>query len=667
MFNYGDRVYYKRDQHEDWLGPAKVIFQDGKVVYVRHGFDWVKVSPNKLVKSGKEFDTSGDSIVMVSPDKQTTVTATTQNNDDSDDDTAETERTGEIGIPPVQDHTDQVETHVQNPAQGHIETQHKNSVDSTATKTTEPRRSLRQFNSQTGAKLYSNEDPVVESTYVTLVPDNLKKSQQCTTAKLEEIQKLQNFDAYEVVPDDGQERISTRWVLTMKNDKVKARLVARGFEEMSEVQSDSPTISKCGMRVCLMLGACSSWNIKSTDIKSAFLQSNEMQRAVYLRPPKEADDTGSLWRLKKCLYGLSDASRQFYLSINTELIDKLGCEKSEIDPSLFFRRDKAGNVCGILVSHIDDFLHCGTAGFQEHVVDKLTKRFIAGKQENKDFLYVGYQVIESDDGIKLNQTEYIQSIDTHQVPDARSARKTDSLSTTEKTMLRSMVGSLNWAVQGSRPDAAFEMIDLSTKFNNGTVGDLDRAYKTVRKIKEQEINILYPCLGKPENWKLVVFSDASFANLSDGVSSSMAYIIFMVGEDLRCCPLVWRACKISRVVRSTLAAETMALQEAVEEVICVRQMMKQLLPKYDFPVKCLVDNDSLVQHLYSTLNSTEEKSLRINIASLKQAISRKNIESVSWVETKEQLADCMTKRGANCAKLLTVLQSGRLPENIYDL
>ena len=141
----------------------------------------------------------------------------------------------------------------------------------------------------------------------------------------------------------------------------------------------------------------------------------------------------------------------------------------------------------------------------------------------------------------------------------------------------------------------------------------------------------------------------------------------MVGEDLRCCPLVWRACKISRVVRSTLAAETMALQEAVEEVICVRQMMKQLLPKYNFPVKCLVDNDSLVQHLYSTLNSIEEKSLRINIASLKQAISRKNIESVSWVETKEQLADCMTKRGANCAKLLTVLQSGRLPENIYDL
>jgi hypothetical protein len=228
-----------------------------------------------------------------------------------------------------------------------------------------------------------------------------------------------------------------------------------------------------------------------------------------------------------------------------------------------------------------------------------------------------------------------------------------------------MVGSLNWAVQGSRPDAAFEMIDLSTKFNNGTVGDLDRAYKVMKKVKEQNINILYPCLGKPENWKFAVFSDASFANLSDGVSSAMAYIIFMVGEDRRCCPLVWRACKISRVVRSTLAAETMALQEAVEEVTCVRQMIMQLMPKHNFPVICKVDNKSLVDSLYSSCNSTEEKSLRINIASLKQAISRKDIESVGWVEAKDQLADSMTKRGANSINLLAILQAGRMPD-IYD-
>ena len=55
VFNPGDKVYYKRDNQERWLGPAKVIFQDGKVVFVRHGAVWIKVSPNRLVKSGKEF------------------------------------------------------------------------------------------------------------------------------------------------------------------------------------------------------------------------------------------------------------------------------------------------------------------------------------------------------------------------------------------------------------------------------------------------------------------------------------------------------------------------------------------------------------------------------------------------------------------------------------
>ena len=64
-------------------------------------------------------------------------------------------------------------------------------------------------------------------------------------AKLEEIQKLKDFDSYEAVEDKGQTSISTMWVITTKGDgKKNARLVARGFEESVEVQSDSPTVSK---------------------------------------------------------------------------------------------------------------------------------------------------------------------------------------------------------------------------------------------------------------------------------------------------------------------------------------------------------------------------------------------------------------------------------------
>ena len=37
IFEKGDTVYYKREGKERWLGPATVVFQEGKVVFVRHG------------------------------------------------------------------------------------------------------------------------------------------------------------------------------------------------------------------------------------------------------------------------------------------------------------------------------------------------------------------------------------------------------------------------------------------------------------------------------------------------------------------------------------------------------------------------------------------------------------------------------------------------------
>ena len=54
-YDNGDIVWYKRDRDGKWKGPAKVIFQDGKVVWVRHGASAVRVSVNRIVKQGQEI------------------------------------------------------------------------------------------------------------------------------------------------------------------------------------------------------------------------------------------------------------------------------------------------------------------------------------------------------------------------------------------------------------------------------------------------------------------------------------------------------------------------------------------------------------------------------------------------------------------------------------
>ena len=73
---------------------------------------------------------------------------------------------------------------------------------------------------------------------------------------------------------------------------IKARLVTRGFEEenLNEIRKDSLICSKENHQ----------WQPSSSDVKTAFLQDNQIDRDLYLKPPKEAD-TGNLWKLKTAI------------------------------------------------------------------------------------------------------------------------------------------------------------------------------------------------------------------------------------------------------------------------------------------------------------------------------------------------------------------------------
>ena len=42
-------MYYKREGKEQWLEPAKVVFQDGKVIFVRHMGIFVRVGITKQI------------------------------------------------------------------------------------------------------------------------------------------------------------------------------------------------------------------------------------------------------------------------------------------------------------------------------------------------------------------------------------------------------------------------------------------------------------------------------------------------------------------------------------------------------------------------------------------------------------------------------------------
>ena len=105
--------------------------------------------------------------------------------------------------------------------------------------------------------------------------------------------------------------------------------------------------------------------------------------------------------------------------------------------------------------------------------------------------------------------------------------------------------------QGTCPDSAYEVVELSLKFDKAVVSDLIRANKNLLKLKQLKSFIRFPKLGPSKDWKIVVFSDASHANI-DSVSSVGGHIVLIAGCKKRSAPIAWSSSKMKRVIRSTL-------------------------------------------------------------------------------------------------------------------
>ena len=165
------------------------------------------------------------------------------------------------------------------------------------------------------------------------------KEQECQ-AKLSELDQWKVRKVYDGVDDRGQECISLRWVMKSKvignKPGVKAQLCARGFEEEQDYRTDSPTCLREGLRCALSLIASKKWPINSIDVKTAFLQGKNLERNAFVRPPKEAH-TNKFWKLNKCVYGLTDASRCWFLKVRDKRC-KLGARPSQLDQGLFTSR-----------------------------------------------------------------------------------------------------------------------------------------------------------------------------------------------------------------------------------------------------------------------------------------------------------------------------------------
>ena len=782
VYRNGDLVWYRKKDADRATGPGKVVFQDGKVIFVRHGATYVRLSANRIVRKGQEFaksEETDDTVVktrtaepvvrvnteeipvieadefidsdyrsngeefddgtpagvtsppnedIVEPNDDVPSNDSSILNEESSDTpnvssevdpvadivtprrgstrqgkrrrsrTPSTSRSSKMGggIKKRREDGTTEGTSSRNDAASVPEIQNKAKV--IYPRSTKEKIKLRKddwiefdergecisaavlgrekvtgrhynyFNVRGNDGIERNVDlervkyrkVEEEEVNMVMIPQGRHKDTDCIEAKKVELKKLEEFKSYSVVDDEGQYRISCTWVLWYKGEDVRARLVARGFEEIEEVAADSPTVDKCNLRLALAIIASHGWTPETSDVKSAFLQGRQLDRLVTIKPPKEADvPKGKLWQLRVALYGLNDASLQFFLKCK-EILLKLNCVQSLVDPAMFMKYGSREELIGVIVSHVDDFMHGGTPEFKTTVTNKLAEIFQMGKTEANKFKYVGYQIEQSDRGIKVDQNEFASEVPVINVKPGRAKDVDDELTDDEKSLLRKIAGKVGWLARGTRPDLVFAQIEMSTKFTNGKVKDLNQAAKVTRKIKDSESSLFISNLGSVENWSIEVSTDASLGNLNEGVSSTEAHLILIRDQEGNCAPIMWQANKIKRVVDSSLAAEALSLLAGLEEAIYLREIIEEIfkLKNKSVPVHAIVDNKGLTDALHSTTPVTNRR-FRRDIGAIKQMMSQKEVLTVQWCPGSEQLADPMTKRGAPAWELMELFQSGR--------
>ena len=121
---------------------------------------------------------------------------------------------------------------------------------------------------------------------------------------------------------------------------------------------------------------------------------------------------------------------------------------------------------------------------------------------------------------------------------------------------------------------------------------------------------------------------------------------------------------IRRMVKSTMAAETLVLVDAAEASCWLSNLISELLShnedvKIQLPIACFTDSWQLYDGLRAISPVLDER-LWVEIGILQEMIEKKEIVSINWITSDKQIANCLTKRGASPDLLLKVLSCGKI-------
>ncbi len=290
----------------------------------------------------------------------------------------------------------------------------------------------------------------------------------------------QTFDIVDAnsVPE-GRRVIKSKWVFKVKCDSNgnflsrKTRLVAKGFTEIPGVdyfEVFHPVGKGITLRLLCAKAACNNLKLYHLDIKGAFLHAT-LQEEIYMQLPQGSDfEEGGkpcTVKLRKSLYGLKQAGRDWFLAHTQALLD-MGFQQSRVDPCLFHHPTKQL----WLHMYVDDDLVAATCEEDFNwFVTEMGKHFEVGSATLAEH-YLGIRIQQQPGCVKMDQQASVEDlINRYGMGDAKPVStlctpgaRLSKLSEHEEVIgepYRSLVGALLYLSMHTRPDIAYAVSELA--------------------------------------------------------------------------------------------------------------------------------------------------------------------------------------------------------------
>ena len=499
------------------------------------------------------------------------------------------------------------------------------------------------------------------------VDDALKEVcwRKAMQTEMDSIQENQTWEL-SVLPANHK-AIGLKWVFKVKKDpdgnitKYKARLVAKGYAQREGVDFEevfAPVARMETVRLLIALAAQRSWGIHHMDVKSAFLNGDLIEEVYVQQPPGFVVEEGSgkVLRLKKALYGLRQAPRAWYAKLDSELM-QLGFERNPLEHVVYRRSSGDGYL--LVGVYVDDLIITGPskaaiANFKREMM----KSFIMSDLGLLSY-YLGIQVDQKEGEITICQSSYTLKIleqagmkgcNSCHVPMENRLKmsKTDESPLVDKTMYRSVIGSLRYLVN-TRPDIAYA-VGIVSRYMEAPRSTHWAAVKQILRYLAGTVS--YGCRYKKQNNPetiLTGFSDSDLAgDIDDRKSTSGS--VFMLGRNL----ITWASQKQKVVALSSCEAEYIASANAAYHGIWLSRLLGELLEVLTPKVKLLVDNKSAIALSKNPVHHERIKHIDTRYHYVRECVERGQID-IEHVSTTEQLADILTK-ALGCVRFVELRQ-----------